>query len=134
MNQVKISNVYLEFVFDWFYNTVIEACGDGAAVICCSNPEETSDRFIEWWEHKHGGFLILDIETFGSINFKESKKIFHPKHKYVVEGKTMINYHDSNENFMFCDKVIDLGHGDVSFIIEEDCKSFDGNFICKAIK
>jgi hypothetical protein len=38
---------------DWFYSSVTEASGDGAAVICCGNPKETSEYFIQWWKRRH---------------------------------------------------------------------------------
>ena len=61
-------------------------------------------------------------------------EFFHPVEEYTGQnGELIVNYHDDNENFMFCDQVIDLGHGDVSFIVESDCKTLDGKFTCRKV-
>lgn len=110
----------------WFYSTVCESCGDGAAVICCGNPKETSEYFVQWWKKRR-------LPAMKESGYKKDE-FWHPVEEYTGQnGELIINYHDSNENFMFCDKIIDLGHGDVSFIVESDCKTFDGNFTCLGV-
>jgi hypothetical protein len=119
----KLRNVDPHHIMDWFYYSVTEACGDGSAVICCGNPKETSDYFIEWWKAKH----LPEMKWAGY----QKDEFYHPIEEYAGQnGELIVNYHDSNENFMFCDKVIDLGFGDVSFIVESDCKTLDGKFTC----
>jgi hypothetical protein len=123
---VRLDNVDLSYLMEWFCYSVSEACGDGAAVICCGNPKETSDYFIEWWKKKY----LPEMKRAG---YKKDE-FYHPVEEYAGQnGELIINYHDSNENFMFCDKVIDIGFGDVSFIVESDCKTYDGKFTCLGV-
>lgn len=110
---VKISDVYAEYIMEWFYFSVIDSCGDGAAIICCGNPSETADFFMKWWTEKY-----------------KSRNFFHPKDEY----NGIINFHDNNENFMFSDREIELDFGDISFIIEKDCKSAKEDFIILGLK
>lgn len=125
VSRIMLDNVWLEYIFEWYYYAVTESCGDGAAVICCGNPEETADFFIEWWKDKY-------LPKMKSSGYKKDD-FYHPRHKYFgAHGELIVNYRDSNENFMFCDRIIDLGHGDVSFIINGDCKSYD-SFVCKEL-
>jgi len=126
MSTVKISEVYPEAIVEWFFSVIMGSCGDGAAVICCNNPRETADFFIKWWTEVY----LPEAQQNG---YKRTE-FYHPREEYTgPDGEIVVNYHDSNENFMFCDKEIDLGHGDVSFIIEEDCKSYKG-FIIEGLK
>jgi len=126
MSSVTIKNVWLEYIMEWFYFSVTEACGDGAAAICCGNPKETSEYFIQWWKKRW-------LPTMKKRGYKKDE-FFHSKEEYTGQnGESIVNYHDSNENFIFCDQIIDLGHGDVSFIIESACKTFDGNFTCLGV-
>ena len=119
MSEVIIKDIYAETVFEWFHDSITEACGDGAGVICCKNFEEVSERFIEWWKKKY-----------------ERKEFRHPKDYYTTkENESIINYHDSNENFMFCNERLSLGfHGDISFIVEENCKSAFSDFAIEALE
>ena len=123
---VTVKNIHLEFLLDWFYDCIGESCGDGAAVICCSNPSETADYFIEWWKQKH-----LPISQKNGYKLDE---FYHHRSEYAgLDGESVVSYHDDNENYIFCNKVIDLSDGDMSFIVEEDCKTFDGEFTCRKI-
>ena len=110
----------------WFYESVIESGGDGAAVICCGNPAETADFFIKWWK------------TNVRCDMNESDGFYHPRSEYFdAHGVLTINYHDSNENFMFCSKKTQLLYGDISFFVEEDCVSGDditNPFKCLKVK
>lgn len=125
MNTVKISNVHAEYLMEWFYYTVGEPRGDGAAVICCGNPRETADFFIKWWKDHYLGKMKY-------MGYKPDD-FFHPRDEYTWKnGELIVNYHDSNENYMFCDSILDLGHGDVSFIVEGDCEGND--FIIEKVK
>lgn len=125
-SRVIVDNIWLEYIMEWFHYSVTESCGDGAAIICCNNAEETADFFIKWWKDKY-------LPKMKQSGYKRDE-FYHPQDKYTgPNGELIINYHDSNENFMFSDSVIDLGHGDVTFIINSDCKSYDG-FICKKVR
>ena len=122
----RLNNVNPHHIMDWFYSSVTEASGDGAAVICCANPKETSEYFIQWWKKRR-------LPQMKKNGYKKDE-FFHPVEEYTGQnGELIVNYHDSNENFMFCDQVIDLGHGDVSFIVESDCKTLDGKFTCLGV-
>ena len=110
---------------EYFHWTVCEAGGDGAAVICCLNPEETADFFIEWWKKKY-------LKKMQLAGYKLDE-FYHERTDSVVDGGVMINYHDCNENFMFCDRRIELGHGDVSFVVAGDCETFKGDFAIRAL-
>jgi hypothetical protein len=126
MSSVTIKNVWVEHIMEWFYSSVCEAGGDGAAVICCGNPKETSEYFIQWWKKRW-------LPAMKKKGYKKDE-FYHSVEEYAGQnGELIINYHDSNENFMFCDKVIDIGFGDVSFIVESDCKTFDGKFTCLGV-
>lgn len=113
---VIVKNLYLEKLMKWFYESVKESGGDGAAIICCGNPAETADFFIKWWK-----------ENFCHV-MNDPDGFWHPRSEYLDEdGALTVNYHDGNENFMFCDKKTQLLYGDVSFFIEEDCISGEGH-------
>lgn len=117
MNTVIIKNIPPSFLFEFFYFSIMESCGDGSAIICCGNPIQTSEHFIHWWEKKY----LPEAKAHGYTLDEFS----HPRDEYTINNQFFVNYHDSNENFMFCDHIIDLGHDDISFIIEEDCISSD---------
>jgi len=122
----KINNVDPSHIMEWFYSSVCEAGGDGAAVICCGNPKETSKYFIQWWKKRY-------LPQMKKNGYKKDE-FWHPVEEYTGQnGELILNYHDGNENFMFCDQVVDLGHGDVSFIVESDCKTLDGKFTCRKV-
>ena len=105
MNIVKCSNIWTEDIFKWFYEHIIFSCGDGAAVIVCENYKEASESFIDWWKKEK--------------NPNNLNSFYHNKSEY----DQIINYHDSNESFMFSNKVIDLGFHDYTFVVKEDCVS-----------
>jgi hypothetical protein len=123
---VKISDVLSGYVFEWFYYVVGEPSGDGAAIICCGNPEQTADAFIDWWEKRY-------LPIMKSRGYKLDEFV-HPRDSYESDGVKFVNYHDSNENYMFADRKVDLLHGDVSFVIEGDCCDFYGNVVIEAVK
>lgn len=111
---VIIKNLFLEKLMKWFYESVKESGGDGAAIICCGNPAETADFFIEWWKKNH---------------LPGMKKAGYKLDEYLAgDGVLTVNYHDLNENFMFCDKKTQLLYGDISFFIEEDCPDKSNTF------
>lgn len=115
MPKIYIDNIDPFFVFKWFYEIVIFDSGDGAAVICCGNIEEAYSFFREWAE-------------------QENRLLYPDTKRYQRNGVNFINNCNSNENFMFCDKEIELPFGDTSFIIKEDCKPyFSPNFILKKV-
>lgn len=109
MSKVEVYDVHPDILMEWFYHAVMESCGDGAAVICCNNPKETADYFYKWWLIYHRPKMA----------WRKTDDFLHPRDEYSHGDKYIVNYHDGNENFMFCNKVIDLGHGDISFIIKE---------------
>ena len=125
-SHVKVKNVWLEYLMEWFYYTVCEPSGDGASVICCGNPKETANYFIEWWKATY-------LQKAKNSGYKRDE-FFHPRDEYNgTNGELIINYHDSNENYMVCNQVINLGHGDISFIIESDCETYDKKFIAVGV-
>lgn len=114
MSTVIVKNIPPSFLFEFFYFSIMESCGDGSAVICCGNPTQTSEHFIHWWKKKY----LPEAKAHG-YRFDE---FYHKQDMYEVNNSFVINYHDSNENFMFSDSILDADHGDISFIVEEDCK------------
>jgi hypothetical protein len=126
MSSATIKNVWVEDIMEWFYSSITQAGGDGAAVICCGNPKETSEYFIQWWKKRW-------LPGMKERGYKKDE-FWNPVEEYTGQnGELIINYYDSNESFMFCDQVIDIGFGDHSFIIESNCKTFDGKFICLGV-
>lgn len=122
MGIINVENVKIEDLLEWFYYSVVSASGDGSAVICCDNPKETSEYFIKWWQNK------MSPDKLDNENF------WHPKEEsYGPNGRIVVNYHDNNENFMFCNYIINIGV-DNAFIIESDCKSCDGKFTCVPVR
>jgi hypothetical protein len=103
LSTVKVSNIYVEELFDWFLNHVGGSGGDGCGIIVCKNYEEVADWFIEWYKEKY------------------NREFPHPKDIY--ENGNIINFHDDNENFLFTDDInIQNWEGDYIFIVEKDCK------------
>ena len=100
---VECSNIYMEDVFFWFYNHVMDSCGDGASVIICKNHIDASELFLKWFINKY------------------HRKFWHPADMY--DG--IVNFHDSNENFIFANKLISLSPGDYTFLIKVDCPSYN---------
>lgn len=107
MAKVYIENVHPDLVFSWFYDTVKSEGGDGCAALCCGNIEDAYTEFLKWAEYKR---------------VKKYLPEYVDRNKVVNDEKTgnMINIHDCNENFIFCDYDCDLRFGDVSFVIKEE--------------
>jgi len=108
MSKVYVNDIWVEDLFKWFHEHVSNSGGDGAAAICCSNPDEVAEWFIEWWR--------------GQATWFKGDGFKHPRHEYTHDNIRFINYHDSNENYIFCDKEVDLGHHDYSFVVTGDCR------------
>lgn len=121
-SKIYVNEVWNELIFELFYISVSKDSGDGAACICCDNIEETSEAFIKWW--------------LGSkYHFGGKTEFYHSREEYSIIDRKYINFHDSNENFMFCDKEIGcLGHGDLVIVIQSDCKNYKGDITIKAVK
>lgn len=121
MAKVYIENIMSDYVFSWFYETVKYDGGDGAAAICCSNIEEAYNQFVFWAKTIH-----------------VTKHLPPHVDRYKVDTEkgertgNVINVHDSNENFIFCDHECDLGFGDVSFVIKEEYEC-DKSFILRKV-
>ena len=112
---VYVENIWAEDLFNWFYQHVMDSCGDGAAVIVCGNHAETADLFIQWWRKNY-----LERENFNW--FRENcpeKEFFHDREEYG----DIINFHDSNESFMFTNNPnINLFFHEYIFIVKKDCE------------
>jgi hypothetical protein len=112
---VEVKNIWAEDLFEWFCNHISSSSGDGAGIIICGNPDETSAWFIDWYNRKY------------NHNFPHLKDTY----------SDIINYHDDNENFMFTDNPNNnkLYWHDYIFIVTEDCffASKDKRFYIKAI-
>ena len=104
---IIVKNIWMEDLFEWFHNAINDSSGDGSGVIVCKNYIEASDFFIEWWKNKY-----------------IRKEFYHKKDTH----DNIINYHDSNENFIFTNKPINLRFHDYNFLIEEDCESMENNY------
>jgi hypothetical protein len=145
MSKVYIEGIYLEELFEWYENHINSSGGDGAGAICCDNHEEVADRFTKWWADKKGldenGIQYIDRSSFNGDKKHKidwgKKRFPHEKNSYERNGIKIVNFHDSNENYIFCNKEMDIGHGDIAFVIIGDCKfgwSGDRDFVAKAIK
>jgi hypothetical protein len=123
---VRVTNVWADYLMEWFYFTVTEPSGDGAAMICCGNPRETADYFVEWWKKKY-------LPQMKEAGYKKDE-FFHEREETIGgHGELVVNFHDSNENFIFCDRVAYLPFGDISFVVEEDCLNYVGAFCIKKV-
>jgi len=108
---IELTDVYAEIIFECFYTNIVNDGGDGAGVICCGNPAHTSDEFIKWFKKKFN-----------------KDRFFHEGVTTNNDEGIMVNYHDSNENFMFCNYYAQLPFGDITYLIKEDCKNYKGSF------
>jgi hypothetical protein len=108
---VKVDNIWMEDLFEWFLNHVCFSGGDGAAVIVCKNHREVADWFVEWWREKY----LPGLKN----TSRQIDEFWHPRDEY----DDIINFHDSNENFMFADRMIDLFYHDYTFVVTGDCKT-----------
>ena len=126
MSKVYVNDIWVEDLFEWFSDHVSSSGGDGAGSICCGNPDETAKMFVEWWAAKQGVDENGDWHTTALgkphvVHYGPSR-FPHPRDEYTNRGIRFINYHDSNENYMFCDKEVDIGFDDYSFIVTGDCR------------
>jgi len=117
---IRASGVWAETIFELFYRSVIKDGGDGAACIACSNIEETSEEFVNWY-------------VASEWNNTESDTFFHPMKITEDYGVRRINFHDDNENFIFSINEALLFDGDLSIVIEGDCENMNGDFTIKKI-
>lgn len=108
MAKVYIEDIWIEDLFKWYSDHISDSGGDGAGIICCTNPDETATMFIKWWRAENPWFKGTDF--------------VHDREEYTHDGIHYINYHNSNENYMFCDKETDLGFHDYSFVVKGDCR------------
>ena len=111
---IKLSDVFAELVFSMFYTHIMKDGGDGSGVICCSNPEETSEVFLYWWRKNILPSLKKNLKDKHNMDIDDE---FYPK--IVYNG--IINFNKCNENFMFTDRILPLSYGDICYIIEKDC-------------
>ncbi len=114
MSLVEVNNIYAEDLFKWFFVHIMDSCGDGAGAIVCENYQEVSEWFLEWLEDKY------------PVTFS----FFHDKDEYG----DIINFHDSNENFMFCYQIPEMFNGDYIFVVKGDCHFGEDNVGGKLIR
>ena len=116
---IIVKNIWMEDLFKWFYEHVMDSCGDGAAVIVCKNYKETADMFIEWWEKE----ILPPIQAEYRSRGYDKTEFFHPRSEY----ENIVNFHDGNQNFMFASSPINLNYHDYNFLVEEDFESGDNS-------
>lgn len=105
---LKVSNIYIEYIYEWFYQSCIDQCGDGCAVIVCENYEDAYNWFMEWLSEKKPDHLKYWQEKEITLN--------------------SINLIDNQECLIFTNDIdINIFYGDNIFIIEEDCCFFNSN-------
>lgn len=105
---IELSNVFVEDIFSWFYDSIIGERGDGCGAIVCKNYKMGADLFIEWF-----------------ISNKKRDNFLHPK---SIIDKYTINFHDNNENFVFTNDInIQLYDYDNVFLIRTPCISSKNN-------
>lgn len=106
MSVVKVEGIFLEDIFKWFYEHVMDSCGDGCAAIVCEDFKDIYNKFLKWFQEKYN-------KDFLSSN---------PCHK-IYENTNSIIVHDGNENFIFTnDKDIQIYKYDYIFLVNNDCK------------
>ena len=127
---IEVRNVWMEKLFEYFYFSVMFDGGDGSAILCCGNPQATAEEFLSWWEDKKLPLRRAHVEGMG---FGWANEEFHPRSTYHWNGVEIIDYGDANEHFMFCERYLELPHGDTSFIVREDCSNCKGDFKVKAL-
>jgi len=115
MAKALIYDVEPSLVFEWFYKSAIEDCGDGGAIICCGNTEEALEQFQKWAE-------------------KSRKHLHKQVSRYVHNECNFISIHDSNESFIFSDKEYEMPFNEVSFVVVEDCISKYSDLKLNSIK
>ena len=118
---IKVSNVYMEDLFSWFYNHIMNSGGDGCGYIVCENYKETANWFVEWYQD----FVLPSwhhmLTEEGKENIKLNGGFFHPKE----ETENTINFHDLNENFIFTSNMeFNSFAGDYIFMVCGDCRSY----------
>ncbi len=107
VTRVIVEGVWAEDLFQWFYDSIMRDGGDGAGVIVSGDKEETARLFIEWWQQK----------VRPKFPHAKDMEFWHPR----SECRDTINYHDSNENFIFSEEEIQLHGGDYMFVVAKDC-------------
>lgn len=118
---IIVKNIWMEDLFKWFYEHVMDSCGDGASVIVCKNYVEASDMFIEWWKQNE---LQKIKDNCTRMGYECKNEEFpHPRSEY----NNTVNFHDGNENFMFASSPINLNYHDYNFLVEEDCESCENS-------
>jgi hypothetical protein len=119
---VRVKGIWAENLMEFFYYSVTEAGGDGAAVICCANPRETADFFVEWWKGKY-------LPKMKKAGYKKDEFFHKREETRGRRGELVVNFHDGDENFMFCDQIEYLPFGDICFIVDCDCLSCRNSFL-----
>lgn len=100
---IKVNNIWIEDLFEWFYQSVLNHGGDGAAYIVCENYVEASNLFAEWWKANKLGFEILEK---------------------CVDKNHNVSFYDDQECWIFtCDKDLNTSAFDYMFVIESECVS-----------
>lgn len=95
MSKIRTQGLCEEKLFAMFYALVSEDCGDGCALIVSDEYKKLADAFSAWLSKcHHAHHTGLDRDEYDGI----------------------INFHDTNENFMFsASPMVEM---------EDDCKIF----------
>ena len=103
ISKITVSNIYIEDLFQWFHDAIMDSCGDGCGTIVCENWKECSELFLTWWKEKYG------------------RDKFYHEPDYT---KNSVNFHDCNENFIFTDTIYEHNFdGDYVFVVTGECKT-----------
>ena len=103
LSTIRVCNVWMEDLFQWFFDNVFGAGGDGAAAIVCKNYEEAAEYFLHWY--------AMTME----------KDFYLPAEKI----KDSVCFSDnSNENYIFTNNEnVKLWPGDYIFEVVSECYS-----------
>lgn len=100
---VTVSNIWVEDLFQWFFDSVFGDGGDGAGAIVCKNYEEAAEFFLLWYGATYGKDFYL----------RPSKT------------KDMVHFHRDNESYIFTNnQCTKLWVGEYVFHVSSPCYSY----------
>ncbi len=113
---IEVSDIWIEDLFKWFYDAVMDSGGDGDGVIVCENYKEAADMFVGWWNEK----IKPTNEWFKEREFSDiwEKSEIGEHEKFP----NMIIFSHHEESFQFTNNVnVQSWEYMYKFIVRGDC-------------